>query len=159
MAAPASSSGTPPAFASSATMSLVRPVTTQRAFAAALPRRPAPEELVVVFFAAGRCRACKYAHKQLERVAADADSRRVSFLHLDVDAAGTAPLCRDLGVSAVPAFHFYSFRDAEEGDGEGQEGGVGCLDTLVGPSRVGRVRERVMEFTSGDFDIGDFVFA
>lgn len=133
-------------------MSAVTPVRTQRDFAAALPRRPAPEELVVVSFVQRGCRACRYASAQLERIADEADHERVRFLQLDIGAADTQDLCRDLGVSAVPSFHFYAFRD-------GEDAGVGCLDTVVGPMKAGKVRQRVMEFSADEFDIEEYAFA
>lgn len=133
-------------------MSAVMPVHTEREFVAALPRRPAPAELVVVSFVARGCRACRYSSAHLERVADEFDGERVRFLELDTDADGTQELCQQLGVSAVPSFHFYAFRG-------GEDGGVGCLDKIVGPMRVGRVRERVLEFSADGFDIEAYAFA
>eukprot|EP00171_Calliarthron_tuberculosum_P002545 IDg2545t1 len=90
------------------TMSAVAPLRTQREFAAALPRRPAPAELSVISFVQRGCRACRYASVQFRRLAEDrADAAAgvrdgVRFYEMDVDAAGA--LCADLGVQAVPPF-------------------------------------------------------
>lgn len=139
------------------TMSAVAPLRTQREFAAALPRRPAPAELSVVSFVQRGCRACRYSSAQFRRLAEDrtlaAAAERaadgVRFYEMDIDAARA--LCADLGVSAVPSFHFYAYRP-------GEDPGVGILDTVVGPRAVKDVRERVDQFSHADFDIDDYAF-
>lgn len=130
----------------------VTPVRTTRDFAAALPRRPAPEELSVFSFVKRDCRACRYAAAHFKRMADELGKGSVRFFEMDVSHRDTQTLCRDLGVAAVPAFHFYAFRD-------GKDSGVGCLDTVVGPTNVAKVRQRVSEYSSKDFDIAEYSFA
>lgn len=131
-------------------MSAVAPLRTHRDFAAALPRRPAPAELSVVSFVKRGCRACGYASAQFRRLAEERRASGVSFYEMDVDAASA--LCANLGVSAVPSFHFYAYRP-------GDDAGVGILDSVEGARVVNDLRDRVDRFSHADFDIDDYAFA
>lgn len=75
------------------------------------------------------------------------------FCEMDVSQRQNQRLCRELGVEAVPTFQFYKF--VREGNGES---GVGVLDEVVGPTQVGKVRQRVLDIVCGGFDSGDYVF-
>lgn len=76
----------------------------------------------------------------------------VRFCEMDVSERANQGLGRRLGVEAVPAFRFYVFRNG------GEEEGVGVLDEVVGPRNVGVVREKVLEYSSVAFDVGDYDF-
>lgn len=57
-----------------------------------------------------------------------------------------------LGVNAVPAFQVYTFK-ADKGTGS-----VGMLDEVVGPRKVGKIREKLSMYLSDGFNIDDYVF-
>ena len=90
--------------------------------------------------------------RQFRKMAKEFEEVSVNFFEMDVANRATSALCRDLGVAAVPAFHIYGFSD-------GEDRGVGCLDEVVGPSNVGKVKQRITEFSSTDFDMSTFAFA
>ncbi|KAI0567668.1 Thioredoxin [Gracilaria domingensis] len=119
-------------------------------FAAALPL-PDSNPLVVFSFITRGCRACKYASHAFARLSNDFGSH-VRFFEMDVSERQNQLLGKRLGIDAVPAFQFYTFKK------DGLENGVGVLDEFVGPRTVGKVRERVAQYLEGGLDLSDYVF-
>lgn len=131
--------------------------------------------VLVLSFVTSNCRACMYAQTGFEKLAREFSEKRTHrsarFFEVDVSAKQNQKLGQQLGVTAVPSFQLFAYKDEDGAEDKvdvkqesskgqaGRRGGAfGVLDELVGARVVGKVRDRLLHYCSDAFDMNEYVF-